>query len=171
MINMTHFRIKPLPLTNGHGRCMAATSERALVSVGEWPLHMTVVNLKSFHFRNGFVTAVSLLKTPCGGFRSETATWIQKWFKKALRASIIVIQGGDDERGYRNVCKAPRGRNLNCFRPRGPNNTKNHRKWANQRRGGLKTPIGRFLTTWCGPSRYLGGPGGPKVAEMVTVGT
>jgi hypothetical protein len=26
--------------------------------------------------------AVSILKPPCGGFRSETATWIQKWFKK-----------------------------------------------------------------------------------------
>ena len=38
--------------------------------------------------------------------------------------------------------------------------------------GGLKTPIGRFLTTRCGPSSYLGGPGGSKVAEMVTaVGT
>jgi hypothetical protein len=30
----------------------------------------------------GFVTAVSLLKPPCGSFRSETATWIQKWLKK-----------------------------------------------------------------------------------------
>jgi hypothetical protein len=30
---------------------------------------------------NGFVTAVSLLKPPCGGFRIETVTWIQKWLK------------------------------------------------------------------------------------------
>ena len=29
-----------------------------------------------------YVTAVSLLKPLCGGFRIETATWIQKWFKK-----------------------------------------------------------------------------------------
>jgi hypothetical protein len=29
-----------------------------------------------------YVTAVSLLKPPCGGFRSETFTGIQKWFKK-----------------------------------------------------------------------------------------
>jgi hypothetical protein len=27
------------------------------------------------------VTGVPLLKSPCGGFRIETATWIQKWFK------------------------------------------------------------------------------------------
>ena len=35
-------RIKPLPLANGHGRYMAVTPERALVSVGEWPLHIAV---------------------------------------------------------------------------------------------------------------------------------
>ena len=38
-------RIKPLPLTNGHSRYITAIPERALVSVGEWPLHMTVINL------------------------------------------------------------------------------------------------------------------------------
>jgi hypothetical protein len=38
-------RIKPLPLTNGHGRYMAVTPERELVSVGEWPLHVAVINL------------------------------------------------------------------------------------------------------------------------------
>ena len=41
-----HFdtRIKPLPLTNGHGRYMAVTPERTLVSVGvgEWPLHIYI---------------------------------------------------------------------------------------------------------------------------------
>jgi hypothetical protein len=36
-------RIKPLPLTNGHGRYMTVTPERTLVSVGEWPLHTTVI--------------------------------------------------------------------------------------------------------------------------------
>jgi hypothetical protein len=70
-------RIKPLPLTNGHGRYMAVIPERTLVSVGEWPLHMAVINLWPSHFRNGYVTAVLLVK-PCGGLRSETATWIQK---------------------------------------------------------------------------------------------
>jgi hypothetical protein len=42
-----------------------------------------------FHFRNGRVpeTAVSLLKPPFGGFRSETAIWIQKWFKKSVGTS------------------------------------------------------------------------------------
>jgi hypothetical protein len=35
-----HFdtRIKPLPLTNGNGRYMTVTPERALVSVGKCPL-------------------------------------------------------------------------------------------------------------------------------------
>jgi hypothetical protein len=31
--------------------------------------------------------AVSILKPPCGGFRSETIIWIQKWFKKSVRTS------------------------------------------------------------------------------------
>ena len=31
-------RIKPLALTNGHGRYMAVTPERTLVSVGKCPL-------------------------------------------------------------------------------------------------------------------------------------
>jgi hypothetical protein len=30
---------------------------------------------------DGYVTAVSLLKPPCGGIMIETATWIQKQFK------------------------------------------------------------------------------------------
>ena len=36
-------RIKPLPLTNGHGRYKTVTTERTLVSVGEWPLHIAVI--------------------------------------------------------------------------------------------------------------------------------
>jgi hypothetical protein len=31
-------RIKPLPLTNGHGRYITVTPEQALASVGECPL-------------------------------------------------------------------------------------------------------------------------------------
>ena len=38
-------RIKPLALANGHGRYITVTPERALVSVGEWPLHIAVINL------------------------------------------------------------------------------------------------------------------------------
>jgi hypothetical protein len=38
-------RIKPLPLTNGHGRYITVTPERALVSVGELLLNVTVINL------------------------------------------------------------------------------------------------------------------------------
>ena len=33
-------RIKPLALTNGHGRYMTVTPERTLVSVGECPLNI-----------------------------------------------------------------------------------------------------------------------------------
>jgi hypothetical protein len=41
-----HFdtRIKPLPLTNGHGRYITVAPERTLVSVGECPLHIAVIN-------------------------------------------------------------------------------------------------------------------------------
>ena len=39
-------RIKPLPLTSGHGRYITVTPERVLVSVGEWPLRIiTIINL------------------------------------------------------------------------------------------------------------------------------
>jgi hypothetical protein len=34
-VNNSDTRIKPLPLTNGHGRYMTVTTERTLVSVGE----------------------------------------------------------------------------------------------------------------------------------------
>jgi hypothetical protein len=71
-------RIKPLALTNGHGRYITVTPERTLASVGECPLNIQPLNFWPLHFRNGRVTAVSLLKPPFGGFRSETAIWIQK---------------------------------------------------------------------------------------------
>ena len=38
-------RIKPLSLTNGHGRYITVTPERMLVSVGEWPLNLTAKKL------------------------------------------------------------------------------------------------------------------------------
>ena len=43
-----HTRIKSLALASlasGHGRYITVTPERALVSVGEWPLHIAVINL------------------------------------------------------------------------------------------------------------------------------
>jgi hypothetical protein len=36
-------RIKSLPLTNGHGRYITVTPERAIASVGEWPFHIIAV--------------------------------------------------------------------------------------------------------------------------------
>jgi hypothetical protein len=45
MINITHLRIKPLALASGHGRYITVTPERTFLSVGEWPLHITVINL------------------------------------------------------------------------------------------------------------------------------
>jgi hypothetical protein len=71
-----------LALTNDHGRHIAVAPERALVSVGECPLNAQPLNFWPFHFRNRRAKAVSLLKPPFGGFRSETVTWIQKWLKK-----------------------------------------------------------------------------------------
>jgi hypothetical protein len=41
----SHTRIKPLALASGHGRYITVTPERELVSVGEWLLHTTVINL------------------------------------------------------------------------------------------------------------------------------
>jgi hypothetical protein len=77
----------------------------------------------------------------CGGFRSETATWIQKWFKTSVGASRmlqtlqfffffgntdmsyriyevkrgvwVVFLGGNDGRGHRNVHRIPQWPNLN----------------------------------------------------------
>jgi hypothetical protein len=80
-------RIKPLALTNNHGRYITVTPERALASVVECPLHIWPLNFCPFHSRNGRVTAISLLKPPFGGFRSETAIWIRKWLKKSVGTS------------------------------------------------------------------------------------
>ena len=45
MINTTHLRTKPLTLASGHGRYITVTPERTLLFVGEWPLHIAVINL------------------------------------------------------------------------------------------------------------------------------
>jgi hypothetical protein len=63
-------RIRPLALTNDHGRYITVRPERALSSVGKWPLNTWPLKFWPFHFRNGCVTVV-----PC-----ETAIWIQEWF-------------------------------------------------------------------------------------------
>jgi hypothetical protein len=41
----SHTRIKPLALASGHGRYITVTPEREIFPVGEWPLHMAVINL------------------------------------------------------------------------------------------------------------------------------
>ena len=41
----SHTRIKPLALASGRGRYITVTPERTLMSVGEWPLHIAVINL------------------------------------------------------------------------------------------------------------------------------
>jgi hypothetical protein len=57
-------RIKPLAFTNGHGRYITVTPERALSSVGGISVKYIAVKF----------LAVSLPKTPCNGrFTSETA--------------------------------------------------------------------------------------------------
>ena len=57
-------RIRPLTLTNDHGRYITVTPERALASVEECPLYIYPLNFWPFHFRNRRVTAVSILKPP-----------------------------------------------------------------------------------------------------------
>ena len=78
-------RIKPLPLTSGHGRCTTVartgTCVRWRMAVTHNRYKFVTVSLPE-RFRNG-----SLLKMPCGGFRSETATWIQKHLKKSVGTS------------------------------------------------------------------------------------
>jgi hypothetical protein len=41
----SHTRIKPLTLASGHVRYITVTPERTLVSVREWPLHISVINV------------------------------------------------------------------------------------------------------------------------------
>jgi hypothetical protein len=73
-----------MALASRHSRYITATPERALVSVGEWPLHTMQYNRYNYLtvlVPKRYVTAVSLIKPPCGGFRSKTATRNQEWFK------------------------------------------------------------------------------------------
>jgi hypothetical protein len=44
-VKHSHTRIEPLALASGHGRYITVTPERAIVSVGEWPLHIAVINV------------------------------------------------------------------------------------------------------------------------------
>ena len=59
-------RVKPLPLANDHGRYTTVinTSERAIVSVGKWPLHI-------IHSRYNFLTISLLKRSRNGRFTSE----------------------------------------------------------------------------------------------------
>jgi hypothetical protein len=95
-----HTRIQPLALASGHGRYITVTF---------WPLHI-------YYNRYKFVTASLPKRFRNGRFNSETATWIQNYFKQSVGTSIklylIVFQGGDDGRGYGNMYKIPRGSHL-----------------------------------------------------------
>jgi hypothetical protein len=54
------------------------------------------------HSRYNSITASLPKRCRDGHFTSETATWIQKWLKKNP-LGLLVFQGGDDGRGYKNV--------------------------------------------------------------------
>jgi hypothetical protein len=91
---------KPLAVASGHGRYIAVTPEREILSVWEWPLHITI---------SLYAMAVSLLllKPPCGGFsfrsrsrtrnrhlgqpgsRSRSRVWL-KIFVRILGASTLL---------------------------------------------------------------------------------
>ena len=62
----SHTRIKPFALASGHGRYMTVAPERTLVSVGEWPLHVT-------YSRHKFVTVSLPKRFRNGRCSSETA--------------------------------------------------------------------------------------------------
>jgi hypothetical protein len=66
-------------LASGHGRYITVAPERALGSVGEWPLNN----------RYKFVT-VSLPKRFRNASCSETATWIQNQKQKNLKKSVEI---------------------------------------------------------------------------------
>ena len=61
-------RIKPLALTNGHGRYITVTPERTLTYV-RWGISVKYIAVEFL--------AVSLPKPPFGGFRSETVIWTE----------------------------------------------------------------------------------------------
>jgi hypothetical protein len=67
----SHIRIKLLTLASGHGRYgqphITVTPERTLLSVGEWPLHVTYrYKFVTVSILKIYVTGVSLLKPPLG---------------------------------------------------------------------------------------------------------
>ena len=111
-------RIRPLPcLANGNGRCMAITTEQALLSVWEWPLHMNV-GCK-------FITVSLLKRLHNDRFTSETATWIQTWLKKSVGLELLElpessIHNSFSRRGrwacYGNMYKTPGGSKPNLSR-------------------------------------------------------
>jgi hypothetical protein len=70
----SHTRIKLLALASGHGRYITVTPERTLAYV-RWGMAFTYSRYK-------FVTVSLPKRFRNGRFTSETATWIQKYFKK-----------------------------------------------------------------------------------------
>ena len=57
-----------------------------------------------FHFLNGHIpaTAVLLLKPPCGGFRSETATWV---FRSGLKYPLEILLLGSSSPRYKRFLR------------------------------------------------------------------
>ena len=65
--SLTHLRIKPLALASDHGHYITVTPERALVSVGGWPLQI--------YNRYKFVTVSLPERLRSVRFITETAVW------------------------------------------------------------------------------------------------
>jgi hypothetical protein len=77
-------RTKPLPLTNGYGRYMLHDRYTRTDTFFRWGMAVTYYNRYKFvavslprRLRNGRFNSETAVRR----FRSETATWIQKWFK------------------------------------------------------------------------------------------
>jgi hypothetical protein len=73
--------MKPMALASGHGRYITVTPERTLVSVGEWPLHVTCYD--RYKFFNRFTYETVTVRN--GRFTSETAV---RWFQKLNRRLV-----------------------------------------------------------------------------------
>jgi hypothetical protein len=90
-----------MTLASDHGRYTLHNRYTRTVPTGQWPLHMTVINLYPFHFINGYVTTVLILKLkPPPGSRSGLKYPLELLAPRKLYM-YICFQGGDDERGFR----------------------------------------------------------------------
>jgi hypothetical protein len=102
-VKSSHTKVLPLTLASGHGRYITVTAQYRYTRTDtcvrfRWGMAVTYNLYAGYKFITGSLPK----RLRDGRFTFET---------KAL--DIIVFQGGDDGRGYRNMCKIPQGSNSN----------------------------------------------------------